>query len=116
MFLIIKKEFHMDKEYKIKQEIFEQIENVRNSIDTKQMYWIFQHIIEPRKIKVTINPDSIIWKEVWLITDNLNEEVSSYKIVFDEDANAFGLICTLESGIEWYMGVYGSFSDTIESM
>jgi hypothetical protein len=33
-----------------------------------------------------------------------------------EEAQAFGLECTLDSGVKWYMGIYGSFSQAVDSM
>ena len=56
------------------------------------------------------------FKDVWLVTNHTGENDSSYRIIYDDQAQLFGLECTLESGVEWYMGNYGSFSETVENM
>jgi hypothetical protein len=78
--------------------------------------WVQTHLVHPRLISLSLDPDASSFKEVWLVTDHTGEQDSSYRIVYDSDSELFGLECTLESGVEWYMGNYGSFSQTVESM
>ncbi len=78
--------------------------------------WVRDHLIEPRRIRFSVDSDGTSFKDLWLVTDHVGEKDSSYRIVYDESEQAFGLACTLEGGVEWYMGTYGSFSETVENM
>lgn len=78
--------------------------------------WIRHHLIEPRKIRCSTDPEGTIFQDLWLVTDHIGENDSASRVVFDENKRAFGLVCTLNTGVEWYMGIYGSFSDTVEAM
>jgi len=100
----------------IKQQIAKNIDDEYCSLDENLKVWLNSHIIEPKKIKVITNFDDIKFEEVWLITDNKDDDTSSYRIVFDPRVVSFGLACTLNNGLIWYMGAYGSLSETIESI
>lgn len=78
--------------------------------------WAQQHLIQPRKINLSLDSDGNTSKEFWLVTDHNGEADSSYRVVYDVDEQVFGLEVTLESGIEWYMGAYGTFADAVENM
>lgn len=78
--------------------------------------WVRDHLIQPRQIRLLTDPDGHSFKDFWLITDHVGKEDSSYRIVYDEHEQAFGLESTLDTGVEWYMGNYGSFSETVENM
>jgi hypothetical protein len=78
--------------------------------------WVRAHLIQSRQIQLSTNPNGNSFKDVWLITDHVGKEDSSYRIVYDQAEEAFGLESTLDSGVEWYMGNYGSFSETVENM
>ena len=78
--------------------------------------WVHAHLIEPRQVRLATDPDGTSFKDLWLVTNRTGENDPSYRIVYDDQAHLFGLECTLESGVEWYMGNYGSFSETVENM
>ena len=78
--------------------------------------WVRTHLVEPHLRKFSVDHDGSSFKHFWLVTDHNGENDSSYRIVFDGEQEVFGLECTLESGVEWYMGSYGSFSDAVENM
>ncbi len=78
--------------------------------------WVREHLIQPLQIRLATNPDGNSLKGFWLVTDHVGKEDSSYRIVYDEDEQAFGLESTLDTGVEWHMGNYGSFSETVENM
>ena len=84
--------------------------------DSIYLEWFQNHLIKPKKVKLSIDVDGIVLKEFILITDHKNLEDSSYRIAFNMDTGYYGLECTLESGINWYMGDYGELDETIESL
>ena len=78
--------------------------------------WVKTHLIQPRPIRLFRNTEGTSPRDLWLVTDHNGEHDSSYRIVYDDRDQVFGLECTLDSGVEWYMGDYGSFSETVENM
>lgn len=78
--------------------------------------WLRSHLVEPRLTRLSTDPNGTSFKNLWLVTDHTGEQDSAYRIVFDGDNQVFGLESSLDTGVEWYMGSYGSFSETVESM
>ncbi len=78
--------------------------------------WVCAHLMQPRQIRLSTDLHGNSFKDFWLVTDHVGIEDSSSRIVYDEDEQAFGLEVTLDTGVEWYMGSYGSFSETVENM
>ncbi len=78
--------------------------------------WLRTHLVTPRPIRFSVDADGNSFKELWLVTDHTGEKDSSYRVVYDENNQMFGLESTLDTGVEWYMGSYGSFSETVENM
>ncbi|HUL23766.1 MAG TPA: hypothetical protein VLZ10_20085 [Thermodesulfobacteriota bacterium] len=54
--------------------------------------------------------------DLWLVLEEDPKERKGYKIVFDETDQQFGLAMTEISGINLYLGPYGTFMETLESM
>jgi len=86
------------------------------SLEPHLRSWVDAHLIEPRLVRLALDVDGTSFKDLWLVTDHIGVNDSSYRIVYDLDADAFGLECTLDSGIEWYMGNYGSFAEAVQNM
>jgi hypothetical protein len=78
--------------------------------------WLRNHLVEPRLSRLSLDHNGSSFKHFWLVTDHNGEQDSSYRIVYDGEQEVFGLECTLDSGVEWLMGSYGSLSDTVENM
>ena len=78
--------------------------------------WLRVHLVEPRPIRLAADADGNTFNDLWIVTDHTGENDSSYRIVYDETNQVFGLESTLDTGVEWYMGSYGSFSETVENM
>jgi hypothetical protein len=78
--------------------------------------WVRDHLISPRQVRLSVDPDGTSFEDFWLITDHVGEKESSYRLVYDEIEQSFGLECTLDTGVEWHLGNYGSLSDTVENM
>jgi hypothetical protein len=78
--------------------------------------WVDAHLIAPRQVRLVLDAHETSFKDVWLVTDHIGVDDSSYRIVYDHEADAFGLECTLDSGVEWYMGNCGSFAEAVENL
>jgi hypothetical protein len=78
--------------------------------------WVQKHLIEPRQAQLATDVNGTSFKMLWLVTNHTGTNDSSCRIVYDDDSQLFGLECTLESGVEWHMGNYGSFSEAVENM
>jgi hypothetical protein len=78
--------------------------------------WVNAHLIEPRLARLATDTDGTSFRHLWLVTNHTGEKDSSYRVVYDSEAQLFGLECTLASDVEWYMGSYGSFSETVQNM
>jgi hypothetical protein len=78
--------------------------------------WVNAHLVEPRRVRLATAPDGTSFKYLWLVTNHTGENDSNCRVVYDVDAQLFGLECTLDSGVEWYMGNYGSFAETVQNM
>ncbi len=79
--------------------------------------WAREHIIAPRLEQLAADPEGHTNVSVWLVTDHTGASDSSYRVVYDPARSAFGLECTLESGVRWYMGAHeGGFAATVRAM
>src|SRR5688500_5472076 len=54
--------------------------------------------------------------ELWLVLEEVPEDKSGYKIVFDETSCMFGLATSGFHKHDCFLGFYGTFLDTLESM
>jgi hypothetical protein len=78
--------------------------------------WAEQHLIAPKQMIFSVNDDGTGEITLWLITDNTGKHDSSSRIVFDEVKGSFGLVMSLRNDIEWFMGIYGGFAETINAI
>ena len=76
--------------------------------------WILARLIEPRPVRLAEDPDGKTFGEFWLVTDHVDGQ--HYRIAYASDDDAFGIAIPLASGVDWYMGTYGSFKEAVESM
>jgi hypothetical protein len=54
--------------------------------------------------------------ELWLVLEEDPKERKGYKIVFDHEQRLFGLATTQRNGPDVFLGFYGTFLETLESM
>jgi hypothetical protein len=54
--------------------------------------------------------------DLWLVLEEDAKERKGYKIVFDEVQRLFGLATTQRNGPDVFLGFYGTFMETLESM
>ena len=78
--------------------------------------WARNHLIQPRRVRLSIDPEGNSLKPFWLVTDHVGIDDSAYRIAYDESERVFGLELTLDTGVEWYCGPHGTFFETVEGM
>lgn len=78
--------------------------------------WAEQHLVPPHQVTLFINPDGDETIILWLVTDHTGHHDASYRIVFDEEKQEFGLGMQWAEDVEWYMGTCGGFAETVRKM
>ncbi|HWI60460.1 MAG TPA: hypothetical protein VNT75_01335 [Symbiobacteriaceae bacterium] len=78
--------------------------------------WVESHLVTPREATFHRDSEGDTPVRLWLVTDHVGFKDSSYRVVYDPDTEGFGLAVELKNGVDWYMGPYGSFAETIWSM
>lgn len=81
------------------------------------------HGVDLRRCLVT--PQKVVYEdgsgsgtiELWVVLEEVPEDQSGYKIVFDERTGSFGLAIKSSPGRPGVLvGLYGSFLETLEAM
>ena len=78
--------------------------------------WLTTHLTQPRAITVAADPDATRFLQVWLVTDDVGNDDSTSRVVYNATEKAFGLLTRLENGVLWYQGPYGSLIDAVEGI
>ena len=78
--------------------------------------WINAHRIPPTKARLSSDHEGPPDTDVWMVTAHTGNRDSSCRLYFDPTAQAFGVEMTLQNGVCWAMGVYGSFVEAVNSM
>jgi len=78
--------------------------------------WAEQHLTIPRQVSFALSDDGTGEIRLWLVTDRTGKNDSSSRIVFDEIRGDFGLAMLLKNGVDWFMGFYGGFAETVDAI
>jgi hypothetical protein len=78
--------------------------------------WVEEHLVQPRRVILSLNPDGQGVITLWLVTDHIEKQDSACRVVFDEIRSSFGLTTEMENGVNWLMGLYGSFAKAVDAM
>jgi hypothetical protein len=76
--------------------------------------WITDRITEPYPIRLPVDADGKHLDDFWMVTEHNGG--AHYRIAYSAEYDSFGIVTPLASGIDWYMGDYGSFKHAVESM
>lgn len=76
--------------------------------------WITARLIEPYLLRLSENSEGTRFAEFWMVTDH--KDGKHYRIAYAPDDDRFGIVTSLTSGVEWYMGNYGTFKEAVENM
>ena len=78
--------------------------------------WAEAHLIPPRPITLYVDFGGSTTEEFWLATDATGKADGSYRVIYTEDLDCFGLSVILSGGRDYCMGFYGGFAETIQNM
>ncbi len=101
------------------QQIAERIQSLV-AVDLRQMppqlrAWAEQHLVEPRPTtRVHITDELTL--PLWLVTDHTGVNDAACRVVYQPDEDVFGLDTCLPDGTKRFMGLYGSFAESVENM
>jgi hypothetical protein len=97
-------------------EILGRVEDSVGTLSPRLQSWARAHLIVPHRIELSNDVDGKDKSIYWLVTDHTGNQDSSCRVAYDEEFGQFGLECTLQDGTHWFMGIYGTFAEAIESM
>ncbi len=79
--------------------------------------WFCKHKITPKSIYLEELTSPNEQKKFWLVTENIGEEDSGYRIVHSvEKEFCFGLELTSDNGEAVFLGFDGELNETLENM
>ena len=78
--------------------------------------WAEARLIEPRGIRAALDPHGNTWSEFLLVTDDLGQSDSGYRVVYDPVTRTFGTVTQVENGPLWYLGSDGTFDAAVAKM
>ena len=74
-------------------------------------------LVQPQKMCFYLDTNSEKQEEYWLVLEDIPEDGSGYKIVFDENTSMFGLATSdVKSNRNYFIGLYGNFLETVDAM
>ena len=76
--------------------------------------WIAARLTEPYQTQLSVDAEGTQLEDFWIVTDH--KDGKHYRIAFSPDDGAFGIVTALASGVDWYMGDYGTFKQAVEAM
>jgi hypothetical protein len=72
-------------------------------------------LVSPTRKSFREHPDRLV--ELWLVLEEIRETCGGYKIVFDERCGRYALATAdVNDSVDFYLGSYGTFLETIEAM
>ena len=106
----------MDKNNEVKILIVKRVKKDLSKLPPHLRDWGKAHSTNPRRITFYTNLETGEMDSGWLVTDHTGIQDSSYRIIYDEAFDMFGLITELQDGRVYCLGLYGGFAETVESM
>jgi hypothetical protein len=80
------------------------VERIRHRIDSELPLlasdlrtWVTAHLTTPGEITASLDPDGTQLVAVWLVTDHTGADDSSSRLVYEPDADAFGIAIDMPS-------------------
>lgn len=76
--------------------------------------WVAARLAEPYPVQLAVDPEGTQIDDFWIVTDH--KDGQHYRIAFSPSDDAFGIATPLASGVDWYMGNYGTFKQAVEGL
>jgi len=92
------------------------LKDLEGKLDENLLKWLIFHRIVPQKIKLFSFDDVALTNQTWLITDHVGNEDSSYRIIFDELVEMYGLEMTTQDNKYVFLGDYGTLFEAMTNM
>lgn len=93
----------------------DQVQQGLGRVPAREFKWAQARLIEPRQVTLALDPEGNKPSQFWLVIDHLGQDYG-YRIAYYPNDDMFGLVASLKNGVEWYMGNYGSFEETLMMM
>jgi hypothetical protein len=75
--------------------------------------WLRAHLIPPKPIALARKTDGKDSEQFWLITDHNGRDDASFRIVFDDASQRYGIECTILNDISLFAGFRASLVDAV---
>lgn len=92
--------------------INDDLKKASSFLSTNEYLWIMKHRVHPHVIEALLDVDRVGTIYVWKITDNTEDEQSSYHIAYNHSTQKYGIIAYLYPDLILYLGDYGTLYDT----
>jgi hypothetical protein len=94
-------------------------EKVEESLPKLQPHirsWAEKHLVNPKPIDLSLNEKGEGEITLWLVTDHIDNNDASCRVVYDSEKDSFGLEMTMANEVNWFMGYYGGFAEAVEAI
>ena len=85
-------------------------------LDKHLSEWLRAHCIAPRPIVLSRKTDGGNSESFWLITDHNGRDDASFRVVYDDETQRYGLECTIQNNVCLFAGYRASLVDTVSDI
>jgi len=86
---------------------------VIGAVDRRVGMWLQMHKIAPRRIALSRKTDGSNSEEFWLVTDHTGSDDASFRVVYDDVANSYGIECAILNSISLFIGFRASLTEAV---
>jgi hypothetical protein len=86
---------------------------VIRAVDRRVSLWLQTHKIPPRRISLSRKTDGSASEEFWLVTDHTGSDDASFRVVYDDVADRYGIECAILNSISLFIGYRASLSEAV---
>jgi len=82
-------------------------------LDRRVGLWLKSHYVPPRRIALSRRTDGSDSEQFWLITDHTGSDDSSFRLVYDDVVEQYGIECSILNSISLFTGFRASLLEAI---
>ena len=86
---------------------------VTGALDRRVGMWLQMHKIPPRRISLSRKTDGSSSEEFWLVTDHTGSDDASFRVVYDDIADSYGIECAILNSISLFIGFRASLLEAV---